>query len=181
MAGTAATPFRGVHCPGCVASGEVERLGVLRLGLHPGIDLLRETQLGEFAADERRERGAQGCPVEGRGLGGTVFPGRATLNEQALDRVERRQSFMTGPQIGDLAGDPEQRGDEIFEFRRKLNDELGFRLARNALRHCAGCLQACGGVRVARGQEFEEPTVDLCQSVAAIEIVEMQAEAEIKT
>ena len=179
--GVASLPLRRMHRPGGVAGGKVERLGALRLGLHPGIDMLRETQFGEFAADERRERGTQGCPVEGRGLGGTVFPGRAPLHEQALDRVERRQFFMTRPQIGDLAGDPEQRGDEIFEFRRKLNDELGFRLARNALRHCAGCLQACGGVRVARGQEFEEPAVDLCQSVAAIEIVEMQAEAEMKT
>ena len=50
--------LRRMRRPGGVAGGEVERRGVLRLGLHPGIDAFGEAQFGEFAAEQGFELAA---------------------------------------------------------------------------------------------------------------------------
>ncbi len=66
--------FRRVRRPGSVAGGELERLGVLGLGLHPGLDLLGEAQLGERPRrGGARARAATPAPSNAAACSGGYF------------------------------------------------------------------------------------------------------------
>ena len=85
---------------------------------------------------------------------------------------------MAGSQRPHLVRDAEQLGDELFQHGRKLDDEIGFRLAlqlfgRGARRH-----QPVVQLRTLRLEKIHELAVEADQAVAAIKVREPQIEPE---
>jgi hypothetical protein len=119
---------RAMGRPGGVARRDVERLGVLGFVAHADFDLFGEAQFGERAAEPALELGAQRLAVEAFGLFGGEFLGGATLHEQALDRVDRRQRPVARAQGCDLGGNPNQLGEKIVQHQRQREDQILLRL-----------------------------------------------------
>ncbi len=170
--------LRGVHGPGGIAGGEIERRGVLHLVLHPALDGLGKAQLGELAADQRLERGGERRAVERRSLLGTVLLRRAPLHEQPFHRVERVKRLMTGDERAQFGGDTEQLAEEVLELRRELDDQVGFRLARCRIRRGTRRQQPDVQIGIAHREEIDEPAIEARQTFAMVEILESQVEAE---
>src|SRR5262249_866349 len=170
--------LRRVRGPGGVARGEIERSSVFGFRLHPAIDALGKTQLGEFAAEQRRELGGERRPVEAGGLLGAVFLGGAALHEQPLGAVERRQPAVPGLQRGKLGGDAEQLADEVVEHGRELDDQLGLRLARDGVGGSPSSHQPAVQAGVAALEQIDEGAVEAHEAVAAVQIRKPQLKAE---
>jgi hypothetical protein len=167
-----------VHRPGGVARGQLERSRILTLGLHPELGAFGEAQFRELAAEKRFELCAQSITVEAVGLVGAIFLGSATLHEQPLHLVERRQRIVAQSQRPHLVGDAEQLGDEVLELGRKLDDEIGFGLACRRFWGRARRHQPMVQVAIARLEHVDEAGVEAHQAVAAIEFLEAKAETE---
>src|SRR5215471_8006616 len=81
----------------------------------------------------------------------------------------------------DLAGNAEEFDDEVFELGRKLDDEIGFRLAGELFRCRAGGHQPIVQVRVAAFKEIDEAAVETHQAVASVKVLEPQIKAKRQT
>ena len=175
-----APAFERVRCPGGIAGGDIEGGGVVGLGLHPGVDPLGKTQLRELPAEQLLELAAQCMRVEAGGLIGTEFLGGAALHEQPLHAIERRQCPVARLQRAHLAANSEQRGDETFELGRERDDEIRYRLARELFGRGARGHQPVMQIRITGLEHVDEAAVKPQQAVAAVEVLEPQAETEEK-
>ena len=136
-----AAPVRGAACrrvrrPRRVAQREVEVGGVRRLVGLPAGDGLRERELGvasgQRRADARAELARQRRAVERRGGVRLVRVHRLALDEQALDREQRRELVMRRLQRAHLGLDAEQLREEVLEVRRDGEQQVGLGLRRRA-------------------------------------------------
>ena len=82
---------------------------------------------------------------------------------------------LQGPQLGP---DPEQLADEVFDVRREVDDQLGFRLVVERGRVEPGGVEPGFQGRVAPGEALHEGGIEFEQALAAVEVVEGQAETQ---
>ena len=84
---------------------------------------------------------------------------------------------MTGFEFAHAVRDSEQLGDEFLKRGRKLDDQFGFRLARDCLGRGTRGHQPVVQGDVTCLEERDEMPVEPHQSVAGVEVVECEAEA----
>ena len=104
---------------------------------------------------------------------------RLALDEQALDRVERRKLVVARLERAHLGFDAEQRRDEILEVRRERDQQLRLVLARSsASGRCARRGEPVGERRVSAAQVRDEQRVDARRALADVEVGEREAGGE---
>ncbi len=116
--------------PRGIKRGKPERFGGGGFGLEPAVDVRGETSFGERLEEKGFEFSGYGCAVDcGRLLGGISGEG-FSLNEAALDRIERRQFVVARLEGGQFRLDAEQGADEVFRVGRQFDDQFGTGLCR---------------------------------------------------
>ena len=174
------TALRRVRSPGRVARRHVERRRVDRFVLLPARDRIGERELGEGLAHRRLERPAKRSGVERRRLGRLVCVHRATLDEQPLDGVKRRELVVLRLERAHLGHDPEQCGEEVLDVGGERDQELRLALAIERVRLASRGGEPIGQRRVRLVEVRDEQRVDARRTFATVEIGESETRGQRK-
>ncbi len=165
-------PLRRQRRPRRVARGEVERRPMLGLRHRPARDMRGVIELGQSLAHQSLELAPERGTIERRGFFGRHALDGATLHEEALHLIERRQRMMTRLERAHLGLDAEEVADEILEMQREIDQQLGVRLGLERIGIAPRRHQAIVQLGVDRGEPRDEGRVEAHEAFPAVQILE---------
>jgi len=174
--------FRRLRGPRRVTQRQVERLGVARLVLLPGGQRVRERDFIPAAddrrPDERLELRPERRAVErGRRLA-LVGVRRLALDEQALDRVERRERVLRRLERPDLVLHAEECRHEILDVGTQRDHQVPLGPVAERAGRLPRLAQATGQRRVGAFQVVEEQAVDAGRPLGRVKVGEREPVGE---
>ena len=134
-----------------------------------------KNNLGQAFAENLFQFARQRRPVDGGSLFRRHALHCAALNEKPLDPVQRRELAVPRLKRAHFLGVAEEFADEVFQMRRQLDQQIGFRLGFERVGILARGGETPGQGGVARLHMIEEGGVEPHQSVAPIQIRESQS------
>ena len=173
-------PLRRERRPGCIARGEVERRPMLGLRRHPARDMRGVIGLGQSLAHQSLELAPERGTIERRGFFGRHALDGATLHEEALHLIERRQRMMTRLERAHLSLDPEEIADEILEMRREVDQQLRVHLGLERVGIAPRRHQPVVQIRIGRAEPCDERRIETHEPVAAVQILEGEIVLELE-
>ena len=160
--------------PGGEARGGGEPGGVGLLVLEPDHDRLGEGQFVERPADRRLDLAAQSRAVRRGQLFRFEGLGGPATHETELADADRVEAVALRPPSLQLAGNAEERRDEVLHDRAQVHQQIGKVLVPEASGRGPAGRQAAEEARVARFQRPQEGAVEPDQPVAVVKVRESQ-------